>query len=378
MIKEGTMASEKKPRREKGTGSVYQVGRRWFAQYRHPDGSLKRESASSKTEAGRLLRKRIGARDSGLPVVPYAERTTFEDAVVMIRDDFSVGGKKSWDDVDRRIRLHLTPTFGGRRLVGIRSDDTVRYAAARQTAGASAGQINRELQILKRMLSLAVRHGRLASRPHIAMLKEPPARSGFFDAEQVDAVCRRLEPDIADVVRFAFITGWRVASEVLPLQWRQIDFNGGEVRLDAGTTKNGEPRVFPMSAQLRTLLLRRYGQHEKLRKAGHIEPWVFWRMVAQGRGGKKKPQPIVAFSKQWKAACKGAGCPGRIPHDLRRSAVRTFVRVGIPERVAMQLTGHKTRSVFERYNITSEGDLRDAARKLDQFNPAISSKEQQA
>ena len=66
------------------------------------------------------------------------------------------------------------------------------------------------------------------------------------------------------------------------------------------------------------------------------------------------------------AACLAAGCPGRIPHDFRRAAVRNLVRTGIPDRVAMMLTGHKTRSVFERYNIVSAGDLRDAARRLDE------------
>jgi integrase len=73
----------------------------------------------------------------------------------------------------------------------------------------------------------------------------------------------------------------------------------------------------------------------------------------------------MRFTKVWRAACVAAGCPGRIPHDMRRSAVRNLVRAGIPERVAMMMNGHKTRSVFERYNIVSDGDLRDAVRKLD-------------
>ena len=68
----------------------------------------------------------------------------------------------------------------------------------------------------------------------------------------------------------------------------------------------------------------------------------------------------------WKARVE-AGCPGRIPHDFRRTAVRNLVRAGMPERMAMQLTGHKTRAVFERYNIVSPGDLRDAARRLESF-----------
>jgi hypothetical protein len=89
-------------------------------------------------------------------------------------------------------------------------------------------------------------------------------------------------------------------------------------------------------------------------------------MVAEGRKGPKKPQAIASLTKPFKKASKAAGFPGRIPHDLRRSAVRQFVRQGIPERVAMRLTGHKTRSVFDRYDIVSESDLRDAAAKLDQ------------
>jgi len=90
---------------------------------------------------------------------------------------------------------------------------------------------------------------------------------------------------------------------------------------------------------------------------------------------KKAGQPITesGFNKAWRKARVAAGCPGRIPHDFRRTAVRNLVRAGVPERVAMQLTGHKTRAVFERYNIVSPGDLRDAARRLDVYAASAAS-----
>lgn len=87
-------------------------------------------------------------------------------------------------------------------------------------------------------------------------------------------------------------------------------------------------------------------------------------MVADKRGGKKSPKPIVSFTKAWKAACLAAGCPGKIPHDLRRTAIRNFVRSGTSENVAMKLSGHKTRSVFDRYDIVGGDNLREAARRL--------------
>ena len=79
-------------------------------------------------------------------------------------------------------------------------------------------------------------------------------------------------------------------------------------------------------------------------------------------------KPFKSYRKSWKTACRKAGLPGRIPHDFRRTAVRNLVRAGVPEAVAMKMTGHKTRSVFERYNIVSQGDLNDAARKLDELD----------
>jgi len=229
------------------------------------------------------------------------------------------------------------------------------YITKRQDEKAKNATINRELAMLKRGFSLGLEAGKITGKPKIPMLREDNVRTGFFEPAHFEALCTHLPAALQPVVTFAYLTGWRTQSEVLPLQWRQVDFTGGTVRLDPGTTKNGEGRVFPMTLELRALLLAQRAATDAAQRAhGSIIPHVFHR---SGR-------PILFFHKAWRNACKAAGVPGRILHDFRRTAVRNLVRSGIAERVAMQMTGHKTRSVFERYNIVSEGDLTDAAAKL--------------
>jgi integrase len=396
-----------KRRRARGSGCVYQKHAPgcarptdasgnsrcrcvWWIAYKHPDGRRVAESSESsrKGDAQRLLTKRVGAQAHGLAVIPHAERLSFYEAARAVIDDYKANGKRSLNVVEGRIEKHLMPYFGQHRLAAITSATVTAYVAARQKRGiereraipigdgnterklvrvrdVSNADINRDLQVLKRIFSLAAKDGRLAVRPHIALLREDNVRKGFFEADQLANVLAHLPAALKPVIEFGAITGWRINSEVLLLEWRHVDFAGGEIRLDAGSTKNGEGRTFPMTRELRRLLEARHSEHLRLKKAGEIKPWVFFRMVAKGRGGKKEPKPIGEFKKSWKRACLAAGCPGRIPHDLRRTAVRNLVRAGIPERVAMTMTGHKTRSVFERYNIVSSGDLTDAARKLD-------------
>ena len=121
-----------------------------------------------------------------------------------------------------------------------------------------------------------------------------------------------------------------------------------------------------MTTRLRALLERQQELRDRLRAQGHLCPWVFHR---QG-------QQVQTLRWVWEIACRQSGCPERLLHDFRRTAVRNLVRAGVPERVTMQMTGHKTRSVFERYNIVSDGDLRAAVRTLDRFphQPRISTR----
>jgi integrase len=267
---------------------------------------------------------------------------------------------------DLKIRLdrHILPD--GVRTVMITTAIT-KFTADRQAAGASNGEINRELAAIKRAFSLGMKGGKILSKPHIPMLKENNIRKGFFEREQFEAVRKNLPEPLRPVVTFAYITGWRIPSEVLTLQWRQVDFNAGVVRLDPGSTKNGEGREFPFTADLREVLENQRARADELRRIRSIiSPWVFFWFGK--RAGNRLGGPIRIFRRAWLSACNAASLPGRIPHDFRRTAVRNLVRAGIPERVAMTLTGHKTRSVFERYNIVSQGDLFEAARKLDEVS----------
>ena len=193
--------------------------------------------------------------------------------------------------------------------------------------------------------------------PHIRSF-ENNVRTGFFEHEQFTAIHRHLPSYLKPVAAVAYITGWRTISELLPLEWRQVDFSGaGTLRLDPGTTKNGDGRVFPLTQELRAVLLEQKAKTEELqKKLGVLIPVVFH------IDGK----PFKSYRKAWKTACRKACLPGRIPHDFRRTAVRNLVRAGVSEVVAMKMTGHKTRSVFDRYDIVSQGDLNDAARKLDE------------
>jgi integrase len=153
------------------------------------------------------------------------------------------------------------------------------------------------------------------------MLQEGNVRQGFFERDQFEAV-RRLLPDyVRGLVTVAYITGRRIRSELFPLQWRQVDFAAGTLRLESGTTKNRDGRMFVMTPELRATLEAQRAATEALqRKRGLILPWVFHR-----RG-----KPIAGFRKAWTKACKHAGCPGRIPHDFRRTAVRNLERAGVP------------------------------------------------
>jgi len=333
-------------------------------------------------KALKVLHAKETDRDRGLPVSAAVGKIRFAAAAADLITDYANNDRRSTATVQRRIDRHLEPYFRGWKLADIHTADVKAYTKARRTEGAAIGTVNRELAVLKRMFALAVQGGALLYRPHIPLLTEANVRAGFFEREAFESVRRHLPAPLQPVVTFAYITGWRIDSEVLPLEWRHVDLAAGEVTLDPQTTKNGKPRVFPLTGELRALLEAQRAIRDAIVATGQLCPTVFVRLVRVGGRGLSAqhqgraaiaptPKPIKRFNKAWKAACRKAGQPGKIPHDFRRTAVRNMVRRGVPERVAMQLTGHLTRSVFERYNIVSPGDLQDAAARLEGLGAAV-------
>jgi hypothetical protein len=172
-----------------------------------------------------------GDIEHGLPVDPKLNRIRFEEAAEDLKTEYAVNGRRSADELERRIRLHLMPHFGGRRLATIRTPDINTFILKRQddviVSGEgeerkerrfSNGEINRELTTLKRIFNLARQNGKLTTVPHIPMLKERNVRTGFFEREQMEHVLAHLPPAVRRTVQFAYITGWRIPSEVLRLQ----------------------------------------------------------------------------------------------------------------------------------------------------------------
>ena len=232
--------------------------------------------------------------------------------------------------------------FGGMKVTDITTPRIKQYIQKRMDEVISNATINREL---------AATPSRVAKIPYIPMLKETNVRKGFFEHETFHALKEALPEYLKPVVTFAYSTGWR-KEEIAGVQWNQVDLREGIVRIEPRKTRNREGRT----AYLEPELLEMMKDLHRKRRLGC--PYVF----------NLRRRKIGDFRIVWRRACWEAGVPGMLFHDRRRTAIRNMIRAGIPERVAMAISGHKTRGVFDRYNIVSQDDLKEAVRKRQAFN----------
>jgi len=334
---------------KRGRGAVRKIGPAWYIRYSY--GGRRREEktkAQSKTEAEAALRQILTQIDAGM-YDPDAKRTRVSALFREMQRDYGINGRNA-KDLDKRWK-HLAQAFGSDLAYHVTTPRISAYIESRLTAGAARATVQREIACLRRMFRLGIQAGKVMRLPHFPAIQIDNVRKGFFERAEFERLRAELPLYLQPVVTVAYWTGWR-RGELLGLEWRQVDLEAGTVRLDPGTTKNKQGRLVYLPPEALDVLRKwRAATTSIEREQSRIITRVFH------RAGK----PIGGYFKAWRSAARRAGLEGRTLHDFRRTAARNYVRSGVPERVAMSILGHKTRSIFDRYNITNENDLREAA-----------------
>jgi integrase len=310
--------------------------------------------------------------------------------------DFKLREKASPQNLSNIKRVRLD--FAGQRAASFTAEQVDKYIEEHLAEGYAPASVNRITQTLAQAFSLAIERKRLSQRPMIRHLSEKGnERKGFFENTEFRAVVENLPEELQDFARCAYLTGWR-KGEIRSLRWEDVD--GDVIRLRAENAKNGKARSVAIEGELAEVIERRRAARQVKKDNS---PVVLSALIFHRNG-----EPVGDFRKAWATACVMAGlgklvCPeckgavdanykcakcsrewnrdeltyvGRIFHDFRRTAVRDMVRAGVPETVAMSISGHKTRSMFDRYNISNERDQREALRATETYRQQQAAQQQ--
>lgn len=343
------MVKEKKlPRNIYLRGNIY-----WIKYYRNGKRYYESSESTSITKAKVLLKQREGRIAEGKEPGVIVKKTTFDELAKDLLYDYKVNGKKSLWRAENSVK-HLSKYFEGFRAQAIITTRINEYIDKRHEEGVSNSTINRELAALKRMFNLGKQHTppKVLSIPHIPMLEENNVRSGFFEHGEFLKLRARLPKYLYGVITLGYKYGFR-KSEIIGLTWDKVNREEWFILLDPVDTKNNEPRMVYLDKECQEII---NGLWEGRKKLKVVLPYVFPNKSGNGI--------ITDFRKAWDSACKDLGIGGKLFHDLRRTAVRNMIRAGIPEKVAMSISGHKTRSIFDRYNIVSIADLKNATNTI--------------
>jgi integrase len=353
-------------KRKPKLGTIYQRKKRapdgtevvlptWWIQYSR-GGKIFRESVKSDNyaDAERMLKRRQGELVTGAFAGLAPERIRISQLLDDELDDMKLNERRSYKAVECAIRLHLRPFLGDVRAADFSTTLVKNYKTRRQSERASNASINRELTMLKRAFNLGYRADPplVTKVPHIQRLPERNVRTGFLEPEHY----KRLRDQLAGDLKLLFVLGYNTGArlgELRQIKWSQVESN--RIVLNPGTTKNGDGRSLPIYGEMSGWIAMAKQTRDQFPDCP---------FVCHNHG---KPLGDSCVKKSWKKACTAVGLPHLHFHDLRRSAVRNMDRAGVPRPVAMRISGHKTESMYNRYNIVSDRDVAEVKIRMENY-----------
>jgi integrase len=341
-------------RPEGGYEGVYLRGSIYWISYSR-NGHQIRESAETDNEkkAWQLRLRRLEEAKRPEFVGPAERKLDLEDLQKKIEADYERHSKRSLKTAQYCLKP-VKEYFKYDRLVEITPQRIEAYQTKRlKTDGMARATVNREVRYLLHGFRLLSNAHEINYVPMVKLLEGENVREGFLNRPEFEAICERIKsnqrihPVVQDISRFLYLCSWR-SGEAKNLEWSKFDQTDWLFRLPRKSTKNKRPRTLVLVGELREIIERRLADRRP------DCPYVFH------RNGKQ----IKDFRKAFKAAAKLEGLDGLVPHDMRRSGIRNFIKAGVDESEGMSISGHETNSTYKRYGIIDEGMQRTALERV--------------
>lgn len=337
----------------RGDGFLYERNGTWWACFWR-DGKRIRESlhTADKELAATRLQKLRHARERGSYLSPTERRVFVDELLDDLLRNLKLRGTASLKS-DTSHAKAIREALGHQRAATLDTATIERAQADWKEAGVAPATINNRCEVLRRAYRLASmrRPPKVLAVPHVPMLKLENARQGFVSRADFEALLRGIkDPDLRDFVEWAWWTAMR-KGESAQLTWEMFDKETWTLRLHASAEKARKGRVLALTGPLRKIMERRL-------KARLLACPLVFHVAGEA---------ITDFRDEWAAAAAAARLPEVLFHDLRRSAIRNMVKGGVDPAVAMKISGHRTRAVFDRYHIVREDDLREAIERTEAY-----------
>ena len=335
---------------------------KYHVQYRMPNGKQKRESVGVSIEkAKETNEKRKGqVREGDISSIPKP-KLTFKQLTEWILGLENIKAKKYYATLEYNLNSFCA-VFGDTVASRIKPFDLENYQAARKSQGLSDSYIDQEIGAAKNVINRAYDNDlvsldtvRAFQKVKKLLKRNANARDMIITRNQLKNIIKNISPYAKPIVAMAYYTGMR-REEILSLTWDKVDMKGGVIRLEAKDTKDNEPRTIPICDELHKMIKR-------IPRSIHT-PYVF---LYHG-------QRVRDIRTAFRNACAKAGIPygrnsqgGITFHDLRHTFNTNMRRSGVPESVIMEITGHATREMFDRYNTIDLEDVREAITRMEDF-----------